>query len=317
MRVYNLVDDIKRDSNTVLTIGTFDGLHLGHQEIVKKLLERSNFHSGRNILITFNPHPRKVVNHNYSQKILSTIEEKIEILSELGVENLFVVNFTKEFSQQSPKEFISNFIVKKIGLKEIVVGYDHKFGKGREGNHETLKTLGKQLGFEISIVDEFKINGEIVNSTKIRQALLNGNIEQANLFLGRHYSFSGFVVEGDKRGRLLGYPTANIKLNDMDKLLPGLGIYAAEVSLDTEKHFGLLSVGRRPTFYDHGEVVPEVYIYNFNRDIYNKYIKISVLEKIRSEEKFSSSVELVNQMNKDKEAGLKIIDKIISMKSFK
>lgn len=313
MIIYNQIDEIKRDPNTVLTIGTFDGVHLGHQEIVKKLLERSNFHSGRNILITFNPHPRKVVNHHNNQKILTTIEEKIEILKELGLENLFIIHFTKEFSQLSPKEFIEDFIIKRIGLKEIIVGYDHKFGKGREGNQETLRILGKELGFEISVVNEFKINEEIVNSTKIRQALLNGNIKQANLFLGRYYSFSGLVVEGDKRGRLLGYPTANLKLNDEDKLLPGLGIYAAEVTIDSEKHFGLLSVGQRPTFYDHGEVVPEVYIYNFNKDVYNKNLKICIIEKLRGEEKFESPEELINQMNKDKEAGLKIFERINSI----
>ncbi len=315
MRIFFNVNEITRNPNTILTIGTFDGLHLGHQEIIKKLLERSDFHKGRNLLITFHPHPRKIVQGLNEQKILSTLEEKSEILEKLGLDNLFVINFTKEFSQQSPTEFIRDFIIKNIGLKEIVVGYDHKFGKSREGNHETLKVLGQNFGFDITIVDEFKINDEVVNSTKIRTALMNGNIKKANSFLGRPYSFSGIVVEGDKRGRILGYPTANLKLDNEDKLLPALGIYAAEVSIDNDKFIGLLSVGQRPTFYDNGDIVPEVYIYDFDSSIYNKRITVSIIEKIRGEEKFSSPEELINQMNKDREAGLKIFEELNILKN--
>ena len=314
MKVYQHLNEIERDPNTVLTIGTFDGIHLGHQEILKKLFERSRFHKGRSFLITFHPHPRKVISKADGLKILSTPEEKALVLEKMGLENLFIINFTREFSRQSPIEFFKKYIISKIGLKEIVIGHDHKFGKGREGTSETLKTLGKEFNFEISLVDEYKFCGETISSTKLRHAIMDGDIKRANSFLGREYTFSGTVISGDKRGRLLGYPTANIKLDDNDKLLPGLGIYAAEVIIDNRKFASLLSIGKRPTFYDNGEIVPEVYIYNFNKNIYNKKITVNVLEKIRKEEKFSSPEELINQMNKDREAGIKIFNKIHSAK---
>jgi len=314
MKVYQHLNEIERDPNTVLTIGTFDGIHLGHQEILKKLFERSCFHKGRSFLITFHPHPRKVISKANGLKILSTPEEKIFILEKMGLEHLFIINFTKEFSQQSPMEFFENFIIGKIGLKEIVIGHDHKFGKGREGTSETLKMLGKEFNFEISMVDEYKLGGETVSSTKLRHSIMDGDIKQANSFLGREYSFGGTVISGDNRGRLLGYPTANIKLEDNDKLIPGLGIYAAEVIIDEQKFASLLSIGKRPTFYDNGEIVPEVYIYDFDKDIYDKKIMVNVLEKIRKEVKFSSPGELVKQMNQDRETGIKIFNEINSAK---
>ena len=306
MKVYRHIDEINHDSNTIITIGTFDGIHLGHQEIIKKLFERSRYHKGRSFLITFHPHPRKVVSKSNNIKILSTPDEKISILEKMGLENLFIINFTPEFSQQSPASFINDFLIRKIGLREIVVGHDHKFGKGREGTFETLESLSKSLKFEMSMVDEFKVNDEPVNSTKIRNALSQGDVRKANSFLGREYIFTGKVIEGDKRGRELGYPTANILLDDADKLLPGLGMYAACVIIDNEKFPGLLSIGKRPTFYDNGEIIPEVYIYDFERNIYNKKIAVTVIDKIRDEEKFSSPEDLINQMNKDKEAGIRI-----------
>lgn len=306
MKVYRHIDEINHDSNTIITIGTFDGIHLGHQEIIKKLFERSRYHKGRSFLITFHPHPRKVVSKSNNIKILSTPDEKISILEKMGLENLFIINFTPEFSQQSPASFINDFLIRKIGLREIVVGHDHKFGKGREGTFETLESLSKSLKFEMSMVDEFKVNDEPVNSTKIRNALSQGDVRKTNSFLGREYIFTGKVIEGDKRGRELGYPTANILLDDADKLLPGLGIYAACVIIDNEKFPGLLSIGKRPTFYDNGEIIPEVYIYDFDRNIYNKKIAVAVIDKIRDEEKFSSPEDLINQMNKDKEAGIRI-----------
>jgi len=315
MKIYRQLNEIEQDPNTVLTIGTFDGIHHGHQKILNMLFERSRFHKGRSFLITFHPHPRKVISKANGLKILSTPEEKALILEKMGLENLFIINFTKEFSQQSPIEFFKNFIISKIGLKEIVIGHDHKFGKGREGTSDTLKTLGKEFNFEISMVDEYKFGGETISSTKLRHAIMDGDIKRANSFLGREYTFSGTVISGDKRGRLLGYPTANIKLDDNDKLLPGLGIYAAEVIIDNKKFASLLSIGKRPTFYDNGEIVPEVYIYDFNENIYDQKISVSILEKIRNEEKFSSPEELINQMNIDREAGIKIFKEINSSRN--
>ncbi|MDP2365838.1 MAG: riboflavin kinase, partial [Ignavibacteria bacterium] len=190
------------------------------------------------------------------------------------------------------------------------LGHDHHFGKGRSGNVELLKKIGVKEKFSVTTVDAFYINDEVVSSTKIRNALSNGDLKKANSLLGRNYSFSGTVVGGDKRGRELGYPTANIKLASQEKLLPAIGIYAVRVILENENYFGLLSIGKRPTFYNAGEVVTEVYIYNFNREIYDKEVTVEMVERLRGEEKFNSADELINQMNKDKENGLKIFNEL-------
>ena len=188
--------------------------------------------------------------------------------------------------------------------------HDHHFGKGRSGNVELLKKIGEKENFSVTTVDAFYINNEVVSSTKIRNALIDGDLKKANSLLGRNYSFSGTVIGGDKRGRELGYPTANIKLSSQEKLLPAIGIYAVRVLLGNEKHFGLLSIGKRPTFYNAGELVTETYIYNFDREIYGEVVTIELIERLRGEEKFNSAQELISQMNKDKENGLKIFHKL-------
>lgn len=310
MNVFRNIDEINFDKKTVLTLGTFDGIHLGHQQIIKKVIECSEDKKLRNMIITFHPHPRKVINPEMQLKLLTTTEEQINILEKQGVQNLLIINFTKEFSQLTPGEFIKNYLVDKIGLSSIVIGYDHHFGKGRGGDIEFLLASGENYDFEVLQIQPFIIDNEPVSSTKIRTALEVGDINKVNKMLGRYYSFSGVVVEGDKRGRELGYPTANIKLYDEEKMLPQIGIYAVLVEIDGIKHKALLSIGRRPTFYNDGKIVPEVYIYNFNNDIYGKEIKINLIQKLRGEEKFNSAEELIRQMNIDKENGLKILNQI-------
>jgi riboflavin kinase/FMN adenylyltransferase len=310
MNIYREIEKIKFDKNTVLTLGTFDGVHLGHQRIIKNVIESSDKENLRNLVITFHPHPRKVINPELNLKILKTSEEQINIFQELGVANLFIINFTKEFSQLSPNDFIKNFLVEKIGLRKIVIGYDHHFGKGRGGDVEFLKVCADKYDFEVLQIQPFFIDEEPVSSTKIRNAIETGDLVKANRMLGRTYSFSGVVIEGDKRGRELGFPTANIKLKDEDKLLPQIGIYAVTVELDGRTYKALLSIGKRPTFYQDGAVIPEVYIYDFNNDIYGKEIKVNLFQKLRGEEKFSSAEELIRQMNIDKENGLKVLNKI-------
>lgn len=310
MNIFRNIDEIRYDKQTVLTLGTFDGIHLGHQQIIKRVIECSEENNLRNIVITFHPHPRKVINPELQLKILTTTEEQINILEKLGVQNLFIVNFTKEFAELTPEEFVKNYLVDKIGISRIVIGYDHHFGKGRGGDVEFLKASGKKYDFEILQIQPFLIDDEPVSSTKIRNALESDEIKRVNKMLGRTYSFSGVVVEGDKRGRELGYPTANIKISDEDKMLPQIGIYAVLVELDGIEYKALLSIGKRPTFYNDGKVIPEVYIYDFNNDIYGKEIKVNLIEKLRGEEKFNSAEELIKQMNIDKENGLKVLNQI-------
>lgn len=313
MKIYTEVNEVVKDSNTVLTLGTFDGIHLGHQEIIKKVVDCSVKENHRNIVITFRPHPRKVINPELNIKLLTTSDEQIEIFEKLGVENLLIINFTKEFSELSPEEFLKDYLIAKIGLKKIVIGYDHHFGKARGGDINLLKAMSEKFKFEILQIEPYLINDEPVSSTKIRNALENGDIEKANTMLGRYYSFSGVVVEGDKRGRELGYPTANIRLNSSDKLLPQVGIYAVLVEMDNKNYKALLSIGKRPTFYDDGQIVPEVYIYDFNSDIYRKELKINLISRLRGEEKFRSAEELIKQMNIDRENGLKVLNNIIEL----
>lgn len=301
------ISEIKKDENTVITLGTFDGFHLGHRQIIRNVIEKTQNYKGRNFLITFNPHPRKIVSSNNHVKILSTLSEKIEILKDLGIENLFVINFTREFSQQSPEHFVTKYLVEGIGVREIVIGYDHHFGKGRGGDISLLSTLGEKYDFKVTAVQGFEVEGETVSSTKIRNALTAGDVLKANKMLGRYYSFTGLVVKGDGRGRQLGYPTANIKIEDDDKLVPAIGIYLVKCNVEGENLYGLLSIGSRPTFTSNGEVIPEVYMYDFDKEIYNKLLSVSVIERIRGEEKFKSAEELIKQMNKDRETGLTLI----------
>jgi riboflavin kinase / FMN adenylyltransferase len=310
MQVFNSIKELTKNKNTILTLGTFDGIHPGHLKIIDKLVSCSKEKGCRNVVITFHPHPRTVLGGINSLKMLTTQEEKANLLRKHNVENLLTINFTKEFAALSAEEFIYDYLINGIGMSEIVLGHDHHFGKNRSGNIELLKKIGDKENFIVTAAEAFLIDGEIVSSTKIRNAVSEGNISKANILLGRNYEFTGVVVGGDKRGRELGFPTANIKLTSQEKLLPASGIYAVKVFVDNGKHFGLLSIGNRPTFYNEGELVTEVYIYDFNREIYDKEVTVELVERLRGEEKFNSAEDLINQMNKDKENGLKIFNKL-------
>jgi riboflavin kinase / FMN adenylyltransferase len=312
MKIIKDLREIKRDEKSVITLGTFDGLHLGHQQIVDTVIQKSRKSGGRSFLITFDPHPRKVIPGRNDVKILSTLEEKEIILEQLGLENLFVINFTTEFSKQSPEEFVKKYLVDGVGLKEIVIGHDHHFGKERDGNFELLQNLGRNFNFAVTLIPEFSVEGETVSSTKIRNALLSGDVVKAGKMLGRKYSFNGKIVRGDGRGRKLGFPTANLSTGNEDKLIPAKGIYAAECIVENEKHFGLLSLGSRPTFHKDGDIIPEFYIFDFDRDIYDKTMQVNLVERIRDEEKYNSVDELIIQMKKDEVKGKEILSKLIN-----
>ena len=312
MQIFNDLTEIRRNENSIITLGTYDGVHSGHRQIIQTVVEKAKNASARSFLITFDPHPRKIISSDFKLQLLNTLPEKIELLTSLGIDNLLIINFTKEFSQLSPDEFILKYLVNGIGLKEVVIGHDHHFGKGRDGDIENLKRLGMNYNFKVSAVQGFMVNDEIVSSTKIRNAVLSGDISKANKLLGRTYSFSGKVVYGDMRGRQLGFPTANLKIDDEDKLLPCIGIYAVECVIDDQKYYGLLSIGSRPTFHETGEIIPEVYLFDFDEDIYEKSVRVNLVKRIRDEQKFSSAEELIQQMNRDKEVGLEILSKLIN-----
>lgn len=310
MRVFGSIKDIIKDKNTVLTLGTFDGIHPGHLRIIEKVIEHSNKKGCRNLVITFHPHPRAVLSKDSDVKLLTTPEEKRVLLEKNGIQNLLTINFTKEFAAVSAEEFVLDYLINGTGISEIVLGHDHQFGKGRNGNVDLLRKIGKEFGFSVMEVDAFFVNNEVVSSTKIRNAIKEGNITYANTLLGRNYSFTGVVVGGDKRGRELGFPTANIKLSSTDKLLPAIGVYAVFFLVNGKKYNGLLSIGKRPTFYSEGELVTEVFIYDFNQNIYGENVTVELIELLRVEEKYNSAEELISQMNKDKENGLKVFKKL-------
>ena len=312
MQIFNDLSKVSYDKNSIITLGTFDGIHLGHKKIIDGVVKKAADMGGRSFLITFFPHPRKVVSTENQIKLLSTPSEKAFMLGKLGIENLLVIKFSTEFSQLTPDMFIDKFIVNGIGASEVIIGYDHHFGKGRRGDIDFLIDKGKESGFGVTVIPAYNIDDTSVSSSKIRRAISEGDISLANKYLGRYYSFTGRVIQGDKRGRGLGFPTANMQIDDEDKLLPAIGIYAVECIVENKKHYGLLSVGKRPTFYASGEIVPEVYIFDFDRDIYDKEVTVNVVERIRGEEKFSSVEELIEKMQSDKKIGMEIFNKLIN-----
>lgn len=307
MKVYTEVTENIKTKNAVVTVGSFDGLHLGHFKIlneVKKVVAQKN---GTGFVVTFEPHPRFVLSKDFEMKLLTSLDEKKEILKNAGIENLMVINFTKEFSQLTSDEFIKQFIVDKIGATHMVIGHDHKFGKDRLGDVVKLSQVGKLHNFDVTDVSAESMNGEIISSTKIRNALLDGDIERANLFLGRNYSISGKIVVGAQRGRTLGFPTANVMLDEKSKAVPKNGVYVTKCLLDEEIHFGIMNIGYRPTFENKHELVLEVHLLNFNRDIYGKAIKIEFLKRLRDEVKFESKDSLIKQIETDKNIAQGII----------
>lgn len=298
MNIFYNIEDVKKNDNSFLAVGTFDGVHSGHQFILEKVISSAKKNNGRSLLVTFEPHPRNVIGTD-KLKLLTVKNEKIKLLKSLGLENLLILNFTKEFSQQTGKEFFVHYILEKIGLKEIFIGYDHRFGKGREGNEEMLRDLSEKHLFNINHIDARKIENEIISSTKIRNFILEGDIISANKFLGYNYLLTGKVIEGDKRGRTIDFPTANIEVDFSLKILPPNGVYAVEVSFDNKKLFGVMNLGVRPTIGNSTKVTPEVFIFDFNGDIYGKELNINFIERIRDEKKFNSLDELKNQINYD------------------
>ncbi len=300
MKIFNHIDDCKNLKNPVLTLGMFDGIHIGHQAIIKQLNEIAKQENGESVLLTFEPHPRLVLGKGSGDlQLLTTLNEKMELLEKAGLENLILHPFTQEFSGLSSEEFVKELLVDQIGIHSIVIGYDHHFGKNRQGNFEQLNDLSKKFGFNCIKIEEVKSGEKHISSTQIRNALLAGNVDFAREGLGRNYTITGKVIHGDKIGRTLGFPTANLEI-EKHKLIPGNGVYVVQVHLCKEPFKGLLSIGTRPTVTDSDEKRVEVYILDFDRDIYGETISVELIHKIRDDQKFESIEELVLQMNEDK-----------------
>lgn len=307
MKIYYSTDDFAPVRNAVVTSGTFDGVHVGHQKILRRLSEIATKISGETIVITFWPHPRHVLKPDDSAHLLlNTFEEKAALLKDQGVHHLLRIPFTKEFSQVTSEEFIKTILVDKIGTKKLVIGYDHRFGRNREGSFEQLRLNGPKYGFDVEEIPRQDVDHVGVSSSRIRTALGEGDIETANHFLGRPYSMNGRVVKGDKLGRMLGYPTANIDVDSHLKLVPAHGIYACLVTIDSMYYKGMLYIGNRPTV-DGTKTSVEVNIFDFDRDIYGENLKVDFIATIRKDAHFRDLEALKDQLSKDKEAALKIL----------
>tara|TARA_B100000524_G_scaffold3110_1_gene1911 strand:+ start:11078 stop:12025 length:948 start_codon:yes stop_codon:yes gene_type:complete len=305
VRIFKGIDELGAFKNSVVTIGTFDGAHKGHQKILSRLNDRAKETQGESILFTFYPHPRMIVfPENHNLKLLQTIDEKIESLAAFGLDNLIIYPFTKEFSRLTAFEFVRDILVEKLKVKTLVIGYDHQFGRNREGDLEFLKETAKIFDFDVEEISAEEVQEVNVSSTKIRQSLNKGNIERANEFLGRPFLCTGIVVEGKKLGRELGFPTLNIQVNNDHKILPKDGVYAVQVLIDAKNFRGMMNIGQNPTVKNSGdqEKKLEVHIFDFDKEIYGTEVKMFFHKFIRDEKTFSNLEELKSQLIKDEKS---------------
>jgi riboflavin kinase/FMN adenylyltransferase len=295
----------------VVTIGTFDGVHLGHQKVILRLQEFAKQHDGETVIFTFHTHPRLITAPDGNNlRLLTTLNEKISLFEKYGIDHLIIYTFDKSFSELTYSEFVEKILVEKIKTHCLVVGYDHKFGKNREGGFDYLQKCAKKHKFEIERLDALLVEEDSVSSTKIRNALENGRIEKANHYLGYQFTLHGTVVEGKQLGRKLGFPTANIETSDKFKIIPGYGVYAVRVEIGGTEYNGMLNIGTRPTFNNNADNRSiEVHIFDFEGDIYGKEITLKFVGKIRDEQKFNNIEMLVSQLENDKKTALSILSK--------
>lgn len=307
MKIYHSLEDFGRLPIGVVTSGTFDGVHVGHQQILKRVCEIATKNGGETVVITFWPHPRLILKpEEPSPRLLTTFEEKAELLRAQGIQHLIRIPFTKEFSQLTSLEFVKKVLIDTIGTKKLVIGYDHRFGKNREGSFEQLKLNGPTYGFEVEEIPKQEVDHVDVSSTKIRKALDTGDIDTATHLLGRPYSISGRVIRGDRLGRVLGFPTANIEPESHDKLIPAEGIYAVKVKYEKVTMDGMLYIGNRPTV-DGTRRSIEANIFNFDKDIYGETLQVSFYKLLRTDTRFNDLESLKHQMEKDKQIAQQVL----------
>lgn len=308
MRVFRDLEALPPFKNAVITIGSYDGVHTGHQEIIRRINALAKEIDGESILITFHPHPRLFLYPNdTSLQLLNTLDEKIDVLKKLGIDNLVIVPFDKTFAVQSPKEYILDFLHQKFTPKRIVIGYDHRFGNKRKGDLTLLKSFETQCGFKVEEIQKQTIADIAISSTKIRKAIIAGQIRKANDYLQHSFTISGKVVGGQQLGRTMGFPTANIEVESRHKLMPQEGIYAVKICHQSIDYQGMLYIGNRPTLNGQSQSI-EVNIFDFNQSIYGDFLKIELIQHIRGDQKFDSLPELVEQLKQDEIDALAILN---------
>jgi len=309
MNVYRLVDDVPYQKNTLITLGTFDGIHRGHRAIIHQLTEEAREHKARSVLITYYPHPQSVVtSRSPFLGLLTPVEEKVDILGSMGLDVVLIFPFTPQLAQTEPEDFIRDVLVEKIGVQKFVIGHNHAFGKGRRGDGDLLRRMGGQHGFSVDIVSPVEVEGENVSSTRIRKLLKEGHVRLANLLLGWNYSVKGIVKKGESVGKKLGFPTANIDVLGDKKLIPGDGVYAVFAQVEENKLAGMANLGCRPTMSGMHRAV-EVHIHDFEGDLYGKQIRIEFIERLRDEKQFDSTDALASQIAMDQKKSMELLSK--------
>ena len=302
MKIHTDIDQFGPIKKAFVTTGTFDGVHLGHSVILKKLIKQAKKEGGESVLLSFHPHPRIVLfPDDNSLKLLNTQDEKAKLLEEIGLDHLVIQKFTPEFSRTTAYNYVRDLLVGKLGVYKLIIGYDHQFGRNREGSIEQLNELTPLFNFKIEEIPPQDIDNVRISSTKIRKALIIGDVESAQRYLGYYYGLSGIVVKGNQLGRKIGFKTANVLVSDKRKLIPGDGVFAVNVTVDNKEYHGMMNIGRRPTLDDpDANITLEVHIFNFDEDIYTKEINVKFIKRIRDERKFDSLDTLSEQLKKDK-----------------
>ena len=310
MRVHQSVENYDhKELLSVLTIGTFDGVHIGHQKIIERLNQIKSEDFERSMILTFYPHPRMVLDHSKDIKMLTTMDEKIYLLEKFGLDDLIIEPFTKEFSRLSALDFVRNILVNQLNIKKLVIGYDHHFGKNREGNFEQLSEYGELYDFKVEEISAQEIENVSVSSTKIRKALENGEMEKANNYLGYNYLLTGKIIKGQGIGRKINFPTVNLHIAEDYKLIPKKGVYVVRANFNNKSSFGIMNIGFRPTVGGKGQTI-EIHLLDFNDDLYGSNMQIEVLMRLRDEKKFESIEELAAQISKDEESARNWLMKI-------
>ncbi len=299
MAVFYNTDELRNFNNAVITIGTFDGVHLGHCTILQQVVSHARELNGESIVLTFEPHPRKLLFPDQPLRILTPLQEKIDLITQAGINHVFVVPFTKEFAALSAEAYIQEFLVKHLHPKGIVIGYDHQFGHDRAGNINLLQDYENEGGFRVYEIPAKQIEDAAISSTKIRNALTAGHVADAANMLGRYYSLKGTVIAGAKIGRQLGYPTANISLLDAEQIVPQNGVYAIQAVIENITYNGMMNIGIRPTVSNELSLHIEAHLFDFSKDIYNKQVEIIFVERLRDEQRFPSLDALKAQLGQD------------------
>ncbi|MDR6969135.1 riboflavin kinase/FMN adenylyltransferase [Flavobacterium arsenatis] len=305
MKIFNSIQDFKTTSGTIVTLGTFDGVHIGHRKIIERLVQNTDENT-ESLVLTFFPHPRMVLQGDSEIKLLNTIDEKAFLLEENGLDNLVIHPFDKAFSRLTAEEFVKNILVDIFNIKKIIIGHDHRFGRNRTANIDDLIVFGKEYNFEVEQISPQEIDEVSVSSTKIRNSLLDGNIQLANDYLGYDYFLTGTIVKGKQLGRTIGFPTANLSIKENYKLIPLNGVYVVSSIINDKKVYGMMNIGFNPTVNGQHQTI-EIHFFDFDGDLYDKGIKVSILNRIRSEQKFESVEKLKEQLALDKTTSLEFI----------